>query len=109
MRGNRGPADVKAEEMIWLVLWCGSGAIVGWTIGHFQGRPWLGGVLGMFCGAFGWVMLLGAEPRTRVTGSLADASTSASTAEDAGLAAVVPLSPISWVAPANLGHSIPTP
>ena len=109
MRGNRGPADVKAEEMIWLVLWCGSGAIVGWTIGHFQGRPWLGGVLGMFCGAFGWVMLLGAEPRTRATGSLADASTSASTAEDAGLAAVVPLSPISWVAPANLGHSIPTP
>ncbi len=95
--------------MIWLVLWCGSGAIGGWTIGHFKGRSWLGGVLGMFCGAFGWLMLLGAEPRPRMAESLTGASTSAAVAEDAGPAAVAPLSPISWVAPANLGHSIPTP
>ena len=95
--------------MIWLVLWCGSGAVVGGTIGFFKGRPWLGGVLGMFCGPFGWLMLLGAEPRTRATGSLAGASASASTAEDVGRVAVVPLAPISWVAPANLGASIPMP
>ena len=94
--------------MIWLVLWCGSGAIGGWTIGHFKGFPWLGGVLGMFCGAFGWLMLLGAEPRPRVAESLAGANTSVA-AEDAGPVAVVPLSPISWVAPANLGQSISTP
>jgi hypothetical protein len=94
--------------MIWLVLWCGSGAIVGATIGHGKGRASLGGVLGMFCGPFGWLMLLAAEPRTRVTGSFTGASTSVA-AEDAGPAAVVPLSPISWVAPTNLGHSRPTP
>ena len=94
--------------MIWLVLWCGSGAIVGSTFGHVKGRASLGGVLGMFCGPFGWLMVLGAEPRTRVTGSFVGASTSMA-AEDPAPAAVVPLSPISWVAPANLGRSIPTP
>jgi hypothetical protein len=94
--------------MIWLVLWCGSGAIGGWTIGHFKGLPWLGVVLGAFCGAFGWLMLLGAEPRPRVTASVGGTSTSVA-AEDAAPVAVVPLQPISWVAPAHLGHSISTP
>jgi hypothetical protein len=49
--------------MVWLVLWCCSGAIVGWAIGLVTGRPGLGVFLGMFCGVFGWLMLLGADPR----------------------------------------------
>ena len=61
--------------MLWLVLWCGSGAIVGWAIGLFTGRRGLGVFLGMFCGVFGWLMLLGADPRERALNAHFDIGT----------------------------------
>jgi len=49
--------------MSWLLLWCCSGALVGWAIGRSTGRTGLGVFLGAFCGVFGWLVLLGADPR----------------------------------------------
>ena len=49
--------------MSWLLLWCGSGALVGWAIGRSTGRTAVGVFLGTFCGLFGWLVLLAAEPR----------------------------------------------
>jgi hypothetical protein len=46
-----------------LAFWCGSGALVGASIGIVKHRPGIGMLLGTFCGIFGWIMLLGARPR----------------------------------------------
>jgi hypothetical protein len=70
--GKVGQADSKAEDMIWLLLWCGSGAIVGSVIGQHKGRTALGAILGASCGVFGWLMLLGADPRERAVRSQLD-------------------------------------
>jgi hypothetical protein len=48
---------------LWLVLWCASGGLVGWVLGARTGRGGVGLLLGTFMGFFGWVLILGAEPR----------------------------------------------
>jgi hypothetical protein len=91
--------DMKAEAMVWLALWCGSGAIVGWMIGHSSGRPGLGAFLGAFCGPFGWLMLLGAAPKQRVVQAPSGSSVYVAVEEEhAEITAVDSPPPISWVA-----------
>jgi hypothetical protein len=67
--------------MIWLALWCASGATVGWGLGARTGRPGIGTVLGTFAGPFGWLMLLGAErvpPACPASAATAETASSAS-------------------------------
>ena len=86
--------------MIWLVLWCGSGALVGSAIGRFTGRPALGAILGMLCGVFGWLMLIGADPRERAVRSPVASSltTDVGGVQSSELVGVAPSSPIQGVA-----------
>ena len=75
--------------MIWLLLWCGSGALVGSLLGASIGRVRIGMVLGMFCGVFGWLMLVSAKLRERdLASSVADvlAGQRPEFSEDRGLA-----------------------
>lgn len=67
--------------MVWLALWCGSGAIVGSVVGNFTGRTGVGTVLGTFAGPFGWLMLLGGQPRSRAVCASPRVPTSTATAE----------------------------
>jgi hypothetical protein len=103
-RGRGGRGD---EDMIWLALWCGSGAIVGYFIGRFTGRPAVGTVLGTFCGAFGWLIVLGADPRERAAHAPPDRPDSAGPAEitsgvdDVGITQTLSPKPISWTASAE--------
>ena len=94
--------------MIWLALWCGSGAIVGSVVGSFTGRPGVGTVLGTFAGPLGWLMLLGAEPRARAVRASPDvpASTAeASCVEDAEIIDALSPQPLSCAASASAAGS----
>jgi hypothetical protein len=42
---------------IWVVFWCGTGALAGWVIGGSRGRATEGLWLGFFLGAIGWVIV----------------------------------------------------
>src|SRR5215203_3005279 len=87
----RSTAGVRKGErtMVWLLLWCGSGALVGSLLGASIGRVRVGIVLGMFCGVFGWLMLVSARLRERdLASSVADvlAGQRPEFSEDRGLA-----------------------
>ena len=85
--------------MIWLLLWCSLGAIVGSVIGHRTARPTLGALLGVSCGVFGWLLLLGAEPRERALRPQPDSSVTTDLVPSADVGATPALPPIQWVAP----------
>jgi hypothetical protein len=51
------------NALTWLFLWCASGALVGWAVGARTGHRRAGWLLGSFMGVFGWVLVLGAQPR----------------------------------------------
>lgn len=88
--------------MVWLALWCGSGAIVGWVIGSFRGRSGVGTVLGAFAGPFGWLMVLGAAPKARAVAALPHPVSSAVAesprAQDAENTVAISPQWISWTA-----------
>jgi hypothetical protein len=93
-----------------LALWCGTGAAIGTFLGIRTGRLAIGVVLGTFCGIFGWLLLLGAEPRRSrddiQVANHADAVSAAS--------AAVPIAEMVWIAApqtddAALAERLPTP
>jgi len=91
--------------MMWLALWCAIGAAVGWAVGTFTGRPATGAILGTFAGPFGWLLLLGANPRTRAVGEHADLPSpdepvAVARVEHADVVEAPAPKPISWAASA---------
>ena len=51
------------NALAWLAFWCASGALVGWLLVARSERGLVGSILGAFMGIFGWVLILGAQPR----------------------------------------------
>ena len=91
--------------LIWLTVWCASGGLVGGAIGLRSGHLGTGLLLGTFCGVLGWVLLLGAAPRPRVTAAVAAVAVEPTSSLTVKSSAEVvasssnPLPPLSWVMP----------
>jgi hypothetical protein len=84
-----------------LALWCGSGALVGATIGTLRGRLAAGVLLGTFCGVLGWILVLGAPPRRRTprvmpAAAVAVPATVSATVTEADVREASAPAPLAW-------------
>jgi hypothetical protein len=52
--------------LVFILLWCGVGGLIGWAIGNGKGRPAEGFWLGFLLGVIGWIIAAFMAPSPEV-------------------------------------------